>query len=284
MNSRSKKEKLNWQLYEAITKYIYQILGGSKGVTVEGFGSSCKVKGKSHTSYQIDVLTNHTEGENTYQTAIECKFWNKKVTREVIMKLAATLEDTGIEKGIIVSKMGFTKDGAAYAKAKNIGLVELREAGDNDFETVPQVMPLFGLGINVVTRVIGPEIIAIHIDGVEQQDWDNTIFFITTVVLSDGIQNQLWHYADSFREEIGNRTLEDPLVKDFEFPGARLVNTWSRKSVGINKITFTGAYIDRESEQRRTYDVVDKVWLVMKDLFEGKSFRFTENGILVQHS
>lgn len=277
-----KNKQLDWQQYEAITKYIYQILGSSKGVTVEGFGNSCKVIGKSGTFYQIDVLTKHTEDENAYQTAIECKFWNKKVTREVVMKLTATLEDTEIEKGIIVSKMGFTKDGAAYAKAKNIGLVELREASDADFETAPQVMPLFGLGINVVTRVIGPEIIGIHIDGLEQQDWDKSIFFTTTIVHSDGSQNSLWHYADSFREEIGNRTLEDPLVKDFEFPGARM-STWSRKSVGINKITFTGAYIDRETEQQRTYDVVDKVWMVMKDLFEGKSFRFTENGILVQH-
>ena len=52
------------------------------------------------------------------------------MTREVVMKLEATMEDTGIEKGIVVSKCGFTKDGFEYSKAKNIGLVELREAGD----------------------------------------------------------------------------------------------------------------------------------------------------------
>ena len=43
------------------------------------------------------------------------------------MKLAQILEDTGINKGIIVSKSGFTRDGIQYAKHKYIGIVHLKE-------------------------------------------------------------------------------------------------------------------------------------------------------------
>ena len=35
--------------------------GKKAGVMVEGFGSSCKINGKSNTSYQIDVLTSHSK-------------------------------------------------------------------------------------------------------------------------------------------------------------------------------------------------------------------------------
>ena len=69
---------LDWKKYESITKYIYETLGKQYGVTVKGYGSTCIVKGNSGVSHQIDVITSHTEGSHTYQTAIECKYWKKK--------------------------------------------------------------------------------------------------------------------------------------------------------------------------------------------------------------
>ena len=41
------KNNLDWKEYEAITKYIYETLGMEFGVTIEGYGHTCKVKGKS---------------------------------------------------------------------------------------------------------------------------------------------------------------------------------------------------------------------------------------------
>lgn len=57
--------KLDWKIYESITKYIYETLGRQSGVTIKGYGSTCKVKGKSGSSHQIDVITLHTEGNHT---------------------------------------------------------------------------------------------------------------------------------------------------------------------------------------------------------------------------
>ena len=51
-------------------------------------GGNCKVRGKSGVSHQIDVLTSHPDGVHTYKTAIECKYWDKYIDKDVIMKVA----------------------------------------------------------------------------------------------------------------------------------------------------------------------------------------------------
>src|SRR5437868_11506271 len=98
--------EINWEEYEAITKYIYGALGEQHGIKVIGCGRSCTVKGKSGVTHQIDVLTEQSDGEKTRRTAIECKFLKGKVTKDTVMKLQGIMEDTGIESGIIVCKTG----------------------------------------------------------------------------------------------------------------------------------------------------------------------------------
>ena len=109
--------------YETVTAALYQAMGESSGITIECFGSSCRVQGKSGSWYQIDVLTRQSNGLQTVRTAIECKYWQKRVTRNVVSNLITTVEDTNIEKGVIVSKEGFTSGAIALAKQRNISLV-----------------------------------------------------------------------------------------------------------------------------------------------------------------
>ncbi len=86
MESGNRKD-LDWQEYEAITKYIYEILGVQYGIKVIGYGGDNKVQGKSGVKHQVDVLTGQDQGGRTHLTAIECKFLKKKVTKETVMKL-----------------------------------------------------------------------------------------------------------------------------------------------------------------------------------------------------
>jgi Restriction endonuclease len=125
---------MEWQNYESVVKYIYERLGISSGIRMVGHGSSCRVTGKSGVNHQIDVLTEHSDGVHTYNTAIECKYWQSRVDKAPVTKLAEILEDAGIEKGVIVSKAGFTDDAVLFAKYKNIGLVELRAPVDDDWQ------------------------------------------------------------------------------------------------------------------------------------------------------
>ena len=120
--------------YEIQAATLYQVLGEATGAKIACYGATCRVEGKSGTRHQIDVLVEQSNGLQTIRTAVECKFWNKKVPQSVVSNLVTTLDDTAIEKGAIVSKEGFTSGAIALAKRYNIGLVEMREPLDKDWE------------------------------------------------------------------------------------------------------------------------------------------------------
>ena len=125
---------MKWQSYEELVKDIYEILGAPGNIRILCWGSACKAQGKSGVSHQIDVLTSHSDGIHEYRTAIECKHWEKKVDKDPVAKLSVILDDTQIEKGVIVSKSGFTPDAEDLARSKNISLVVLRSPVDADWE------------------------------------------------------------------------------------------------------------------------------------------------------
>lgn len=125
---------MDWKSYEELTKDIYQRLGAVAGVTVECWGQACRVRGASGIEHQIDVLTSHTDGLHKYRTAIECKHWKIKVGKSHVALLRSVIDDTGIEKGVLVSLNGFTRPAIEFAKSKNIGLVRLRRLTDADWE------------------------------------------------------------------------------------------------------------------------------------------------------
>lgn len=125
---------LSWQSYEKVVKEIYQALGRAKGVVIECWGGACRVKGVSGQSHQIDVLTKHSDGIHEYRTAISCKYWNRKVGLPNVRDWAQVIDDTKLNKGVIVSKQGFTGPAKKYAAAMNIGLVELRQPADRDWD------------------------------------------------------------------------------------------------------------------------------------------------------
>lgn len=125
---------MNWENYEDIVKVIYERLGSHAGVKILCHGRNCKVVGKSGVEHQIDVLAEHSDGWQDYRTAVECKYWDRKRPKDDVTKLAEILEDAQIDKGVIVSKLGFTSDAITFARYKNIELVELREPTDEDWE------------------------------------------------------------------------------------------------------------------------------------------------------
>ena len=141
---------LKWQDYEELVKDIYQVLGRADGVTIECWGPTCKVEGPPGVFHQIDVLTRHTAGLHEYRTAIECKNWNRKVGPSVVREIAQIVQDTGLDKGVVVSKMGFSDQAKTLARSHNIGLVELRRPVDRDWEGYIRVVPV------IVTMVPSP--------------------------------------------------------------------------------------------------------------------------------
>ena len=132
--SASDADDVRWQDYEELVKDIYRALGQASGVTIECWGSSCRVEGPSGTFHQIDVLTSHSDGLHQYRTAISCKYWNKKVGLPIVTEFTQIIQDARLSKGVLVSKMGFTGPATTYAESKGIGLVELRRPLDRDWD------------------------------------------------------------------------------------------------------------------------------------------------------
>jgi len=133
-NLASGADDIRWQDYEELVKDIYQALGRANGVTIECWGSSCRVEGPPGVYHQIDVLTSHSDGLHQYRTAISCKNWNKRVGIPIVREFAQIIDDARLNKGVIVSKMGFTAPAKVYAESKGIGLVELRRPLDKDWD------------------------------------------------------------------------------------------------------------------------------------------------------
>lgn len=280
----TKLNNLDWKQYEAITKYIYESLGKQSGVKIKGYGSNCKVIGKSGVAHQIDILATHSDGIHAYLTAIECKYWKEKVDKDIVMKVSSIIEDSGINKGVIVSRSGFTADGIEYAKYRNIGLVELREVEEKDLEGSPAKIDLGILELRISTTLRRPEIVRIEIDSVEntqieKEFWNNKYI----ISLSNGNKVSFASYLKDFQDELHRQNKEwQAISKRYEVPSARLINGKTNSSVIINIIILTGVLKKIDENFTQQFTLVDQVWLIMKSLFEKKTFTFSKNGIIIE--
>ncbi len=283
----SEKTTLDWKTYESITKYIYETLGSKTGVKVVGFGSNCKIPGKSGINHQIDILTTHSDGIHSYKTAIECKYWKEKINKDIVMKVAATIEDAGIEKGVIVSKTGFTKDGAEFARYKNIGIVELKEIGETVQDIEEKQLKIASIEISTFVIIRRPDILSIEFEYSENGGIEKEIINIysTTIIQSDGNRKPFTDYTKAFQDELHvYNKIGETITKRYEIPGGGLIHKRDNPPTQINAIIFTGVLNQINSNSNRTFSLVDEVWLIMKSLFEGKSFGISENGFIVENN
>jgi restriction endonuclease len=277
--------KLDWKIYESITKYIYETLGHQSGVTVKGYGSACKAIGKSGLSHQIDVITSHTDGVHTYETAIECKYRKEKVNKDVVMKLLQILDDTGISKGIIVSKSGFTRDGIEFAKYKDIGLVQLREYEEKDMRDSPDEIDIGTIALNINIHRTRPEITSINIGNDRKIEIKHEFdYFDFIVLLENGNQVAFYTYVNDFRKEI-NRINDKAkeLTRKYKIPGSKLFNRQTEEKINLDEITFTGQLTESDDNRNLQFNIIDKVWLLMKSIFDERTFSFSENGLIIEH-
>lgn len=281
----SHEKNLDWKTYESITKYIYETLGKEFGVKIKGHGNSCKVIGKSGNEHQIDVLTSHSDGIHTYLTAIECKYWKEKVNKDIVIKLSGIIEDSGIHKGIIVCKNGFTQDGINYAKYKNIELVELRELGENDLNESPKEIYIGDIELHIKTSIKRTEILNIDIGDNRNIDVKNEFdYFNFIVIREDGSPIPLFTYITEFRKDVnpGNEKTE-MLTKHYQIPKGILYNRETKETLKINGITFTGQLRETGDNKNLKFRLVDKVWLIMKSIFNERTFTFTESGLIKEN-
>lgn len=278
----SEKNNFDWKVYESVTKYIYETLGKEFGVKIVGHGNNFSVTGKSGTKHQIDVLTSHSDGIHSYQTAIECKYRKKKVNKDVVMKLSEIIKDAGIEKGIIVSKSGFTKDALNFAKQCSIGLVQLREIVDEEMKS--KVFEIGTIEICHSISILRPEILRIEMDSEETKEENEiTEIYHTSISTKKGNQIPLTDYIRTFKNELHQQNkIFQRITKYYPIIGS-LINKRNNYSLNINGLIFTGVLNKIDSNSSSKFSLVEEVWLILKSIFDERTFSISENGIIIEN-
>lgn len=273
---------MDWKQYEFITKYIYQTLACYR-INIEGYGKDCRIRGDSGVMHQIDVLTSETDDSGTFRTAIECKYLNKKVNKDVVMKLLAIINDTNIPRGIIVSKSGYTADAQQYAKHHNILIVQLREAGkENNVQR--KELQIGDLHLNVrlnIRRPVVTNMIAMGLDDKEFElhEKDQYQIFIEA---KTGKKSTLFDGIMVFKEYLQEQEPFVKIRKEYSYQQSLL--HFQSKIHKIKSITYTGLLTVRDKNQNKVFSIVDRVWLVMEKIFEEQTFIISEGGIIVDTS
>ncbi|WP_161554576.1 MULTISPECIES: restriction endonuclease [Sinomicrobium] len=276
----SDKNELDWEEYEAITKYIYGAMGEKYGIKVIGYGRNCKVKGKSGATYQIDVLTEQSDGKKKHQTAIECKFIKKKVTNDTVIKLWGVMEDAGIENGIIVCKTGFTKNTLLYAAHKGIKLVELWEAQENDRD----FKRTFEVGIlDIRSNIMLERANITSIDfGSQVITGKEEVMAMCYAKLYDSYGREIpfSKYILIYSNELKDRgELLKAATINVPFTG-KLFWRLRDKEIAIEKIAITGFVSRTDQSQTRSFVLTDQVWMIMKELFDKRNLTMSKSGLI----
>jgi hypothetical protein len=118
--------------YEKLTQEIYQDLLEKEGLTTE-VKHNIRVKGKA-TTHQIDIYWEYKIAGVKHQVAIECKNYNKRISKSIIAAFHGILIDIGNTNGIIVTKVGFQRGAKEFADHYGINLIELREPRPEDWK------------------------------------------------------------------------------------------------------------------------------------------------------
>ena len=120
--------EITWKDYEALAATLYKVLGKDYGIEIMCYGRNCKVD-----DYQFDVIFRQPNGLQYTTTAIECKYLKDTVGRGTVNEFSDKIQHVPIDKGIIISRMGFTPPAMEAARRRNIELVEMRQPIDADW-------------------------------------------------------------------------------------------------------------------------------------------------------
>ena len=267
---------MDYKEYEQAVARFYAAVGEPTGATKVYWNQ--RLSSQSGKPYQIDVLVEGSNGLQSVRTAIECKYLNKKVGRATVAAFATTIEDVGVEKGVIVTTVGFTGGAIMLAKDKNISLLEMRHPTEADWEGRIQV-------IRLTTNVSVPEFSDIEaIQDAPLADDSERIafagcgadFYITEPgrepVTIDRLLNQAINSEDN--EIHGSTALS---TREIRFPdGATLSVAGYNETTQIDGIRFKVRILRSQFETIVNGKQVVKY--IAKELFLGKRFSVGTDG------
>lgn len=118
--------------YERFTQEVYQQLSNYHHLGIKTVRHNIKLKGHSGCEHQIDVYWEYEKDGVLHRAAIECKNYNRRISKEKVSAFNGVLIDLDNVEGIMVSRKGYQKGAKEYANHYGILLKELREPGDGE--------------------------------------------------------------------------------------------------------------------------------------------------------
>lgn len=267
---------MEFQEYERSVAAFYEAIGQPKGSTQVTWNTN--LPSKSGKPYQIDVLVEGSNGLQPVRTAIECKHYSKKVGREIVSAFATTIKDIGVEKGVIVTTVGFTDPAARLAKQKNISLVEMRKPNDADWEGRLKE-------IHLAIKIRMPETSDIEIiqDAPRQENTQSFSFtgnedeiFIEEPGKDQVTLHQLLNDFISVNgDELPVNT--EPITREVRFSeGAVMSFLRHEQTAMVDGIRFKVRILS--SEETIRIDGTEVVQFIVNEIFQGRKFTVSRSG------
>lgn len=134
--------------YEKTVATIERVMATNRDVQVVSPAKLVdKVTGKLR---EHDVLLRANVGHRTMLVAIECRDRSRKVTVNEVEGFALKCQHTGVDRGVIVSPLGFTEGAGVKAAAMGIDCLRLVNAKSFDWLLVPD----FTIKSRVFTKLL----------------------------------------------------------------------------------------------------------------------------------
>jgi len=106
-------------------------------------------------------------GDDRQRALIECKFYARAIDLPIVRNFFAVIEDVGCDLAAIVTTVGFSSNAQAYAAAKGIDLLLLRDTRDEDLEggitSIQLHLPMFAVNLSDCRVAMPPD--ASHAEG-----------------------------------------------------------------------------------------------------------------------
>lgn len=119
--------------YEQFVQNVYQKVIEAEGHDTVKVEHNIRLEGISGQKHQIDVYWEYRQGGITYKTAIECKYYKRKINIGKVRDFHGVLCDIPNLRGIMATKTDYTSGAKRFAKTHGIDLHVIRESERRDY-------------------------------------------------------------------------------------------------------------------------------------------------------
>jgi len=272
--------------YEEFVQSLYQAILASD---ILGFGSQKNInveinkflKDRNGIDRQFDIYWEYSLGGIVYQTVIECKDYESKISIEKIDSLIGKLNDFPNLRGLFATKSGYQSGADIKAKQHNIELLVIRQQNDEDWTDKNGEPLIKEININMVA-LLPAHIINLNLflpAGSPSIEFSNLLN--TEIIITDNdkeISYSAYDLQHKLHDEHENEYGE--FTKEFKFNGLVTTPSTTAPIQGF-RITYI---LSKPATQEINIDFSEKLIGVVEYLHQGRKAKIYEDFINILES